>query len=171
MAILVQKAILKIKSNIFHNSTHIIGCLQVHFNVNYVHVDGAKNDFDPLRLYFYTILTIVTSQMAILVRRAILKNESNFFHNSLLITGCCQGKFYGHHIHVCITKCDFHPPRLYFYTILTVMTSQMTIFLLSAIKKMSQTFLTTAYTSQAVAKVIFMAITSMQVEPKIVFTP
>ena len=140
MAILVQKAILKIKSNIFHNSIHIIGCLQVYSNGNHVHVDGAKTDFDPLRLYFYTILTIVTSQMAILVQRAILKNESNFFHNSLRIPGCCQGKFYGHHIHVCITKCDFHPPRLYFYTILTVMTSQMTILLLRAIIKNESNF-------------------------------
>ena len=114
MAILVQRAMLKIKPNNFHNSIHIIECLQVPFYGNHVHVGGAKTDFDPPRLYFYTILTIMTSQMAISIQRAILKNESNFFHNSIHIPGCCHGEFYGHHVHVGRTKYDFHPPRLFF---------------------------------------------------------
>ena len=135
VSILVQRAMLKIKSNLCHNSIHITGCCQVQFYGLHVHVGGAKTDFDPLRLYFYTILTIVTSQMAILVQRAILKNESNFFHNSINITECFQMQCFGKHGHVGITKYDFHPPRLYFYTILTLMTSQMAILLLRTILK------------------------------------
>ena len=63
------------------------------------------------------------------------QNDPNFFHSSMNSTGCCQGELYGHHVHVGRTKYDFHPLRLYFYTILTVMTSQMTIFLWRAILK------------------------------------
>ena len=84
--------------------------------------------------------------MAILIERAILKNESNFFHNSMHITGCFQVQFYGKHAHVGITKYDFHPPRLYFYTILTLMTSQMAILLQRTILKNESIFFTTPYT-------------------------
>ena len=74
MVILVQRTMLKIESNFFHNSIHIIECFQVQFYGNHVNVGRTKNDFNPKKLYFYTILTLMTSQMAILIQRAILKN-------------------------------------------------------------------------------------------------
>ena len=52
-----------------------------------------------LKLYFYPIFTLMTSQMVILLRGAIIKNWSNFFHNSLYILGWCEEQFYGDHVH------------------------------------------------------------------------
>ena len=137
MAILLLRSFLKNESNFFHKSKHIIQCFQVHFCGNHAHVDIIKNNynFTPSRLYFYTILTLMTSQMAILLQSAILKRQSNFVYNSLHIKGGFQMQFYGNQAHVGRIKNDFTPLSLYFYTILTLMTSQMAILLSSAILK------------------------------------
>ena len=111
---------------LFHDSMYILGCCEEQFYSSHVHVGRTKYDFPPPRLYFYTILLIVTSQMVILIKN---------FHNSMYILGCCEEQFYGNHAHLARTKYDFPPPRLYFYTILTIMTSQMTILLKRAILK------------------------------------
>ena len=57
-------------------------------------------DCSHRQLYFYTILTLMTSQMAILLKWAILKNGPNFFHNPKYILGCCQEEFYGNKAYV-----------------------------------------------------------------------
>ena len=58
-------------------------------------------------IFIYTILTIMTSQMVILRKMAILKNCSKFFHNSIHIIGYWQVQFFGNHTHVSRTKNDF----------------------------------------------------------------
>ena len=75
-----------------------------------------KYDFPHPRLYFYTILTIMTSQMAILLKRAILKKLPNFFHNYMYILGCYEEQFYDNHAHLGRTKYDF-PLQDCIYTI------------------------------------------------------
>ena len=74
---------------------YILGCCEEQFYGDHVHAGRTKYDFPPQRLYFYTILTIMTSQMAILLKRVILKNEPNSFPNSMYILGCCEEQFYG----------------------------------------------------------------------------
>ena len=91
-----------------------LGCCEEQFYGNHTYLGRTKYDFPPHRLYFYTILTIMTSQIAILLKRAILKNLPNFFHNSMYILGCCKEQIYGNHAHLDRTKYDFPPPRLYF---------------------------------------------------------
>ena len=49
----------------------------------------------------------MTSQIAIFLKRAILKNWPNLFHNSMYILGCCEEPFYGDHAHAGRTKYDF----------------------------------------------------------------
>ena len=73
------------------------------------------NMFYPLIDCIFTLfLTIMTSQMAILLKRTILKNWPNFFHNSMYILVCFEEQFYGNHAYLGRTKYDFPPPRLYF---------------------------------------------------------
>ena len=107
MAILLKRSIRKNWSNFFHNSMYILGCCEEQFYGNHAHLGRTKYDFPPPRLYFYTILTIMTSQMVILLKRAILKNCSNLFHNSIHIIGCWLVQFFGNHTHVSRTKTDF----------------------------------------------------------------
>ena len=87
---------------------------QTFFTTPYTSQDAAKVNFmatmsmqvepkivfTPQGCDFYTILTLMTSQVAILVQRAMLKIKSNFFHNSIHIIGCFQVQFYGNHVHV-----------------------------------------------------------------------
>ena len=129
MAIFLKRAILKNWPNFFHNYMYILVCCEEQFYGDHAHAGRTKYDFPLPRLYFYTILTIMTSQMAILLERVILKNWLKFFHNSMCIWGCCEEQFYGDHTHAGWTKYDFPPHRLYFYPILTHMTSQMAILL------------------------------------------
>ena len=117
IAIFLKRTILKNWTNLFHNSMYILGCCQEQFYGDHVHAGRTKYDFPPQRLYFYTILTIMTSQMAILLERVILKNWLNFFHSSMYIWGCCEEQFYGDHARAGWTKYDFPPHRLYFYLI------------------------------------------------------
>ena len=107
MAILIQRAILKNKSNFSHNFINITGCFQVQIYGKHAHVGITKYDFHPLRLFFYTILTLMTSQMAILLQRTILKNESKLFHNSTHIIGCCQVQYDGNHVYLSSTTNNF----------------------------------------------------------------
>ena len=51
----------------------------------------------------------MTSQMAIFLKRAMLKNGLTFFHNSMYILGYCEEQLYDHHAHVSGTKNDFPP--------------------------------------------------------------
>ena len=127
MALFLKTAILKNLPNFFHNSMYLLGCFEEQFYVDHAHAGRTKYDFTPTRLYFYTIFTVMTSQMVIWLKRAIIKNLPNFFHNSMYILGCCEEQLYGNHAHLGRTKYDFPPPLLYFYTILTITTSQMFI--------------------------------------------
>ena len=135
MAILLKRGILQNLPNFFHNSMYLLRCCEEQFYGYNAHAGRTKYDFSPPILYFYSILTIMTSQMVILDKRAILKNWLNFFHSSMYILGCCEEQFYGNPGHLGRTKYDFLPARLYFYTILTIMTSQMAILHKSAILK------------------------------------
>ena len=134
----------KIDQTFFHNSMYILGVCEEKFYGDHAHAGRTKYDFPPPRLYFYTILTIMTSQMVILLNRAILKNWPNFFHNSMCILGCCEEQFYGNHDYLNRTKYDFPHPRLYFYSILTIMTSQMVTLLRRASSKIAQNFFHTS---------------------------
>ena len=95
----------------------------------------TKNCFRPPRLYFYTTLTLKPSQIVILVQSALLNIESNFFHKFICIIEFCPVQFYDNPGHVGRTKYDFPSPRLYFYTIFTIVTLQMAILLKRAILK------------------------------------
>ena len=135
IAIFLKRTILKKWTNLFHNSMNVLGCCEEQFYGDHVHAGRTKYDFLPPRLYFYTILSIMTSQMAILLERVILKNWINFFHSTMYIWGCCEEQFYGDHSHAGWTKYDFPPHRLSFYPISTHMTSQMAILPKRAILK------------------------------------
>ena len=114
MAILLKRSILKNWSNFFHNSMYILGCCEEQFYGDHAHAGWTKYDFPPHRLHFYPISTHMTSQMAILLKRAILKKWPNFFNNSMYILGACEEQFYGDHTHLGRTKIWFPPSKIVF---------------------------------------------------------
>ena len=52
-----------------------------------------KNDFPLQECTFYPSLTLMTSQMAILFKRPIFKNHSNFFYNTTYIQDAAKNNF------------------------------------------------------------------------------
>ena len=133
----------KIDLNFFHSSMYILGCCEEQFYGNHAHLGRTKYDFSPPRLYFYTILTIMTSQMVILLIRNIHKNCSNYFYNSIHIIGRWQVQCFGNHTHVSRTKNDFPLQDCIFTLFWPLWRHKWPFFSEGPSSKIGQTFFTT----------------------------
>ena len=133
-------------------------------------MQGEPNMISPLRdCIFYTILTIMTLQMAILLKQGHPQKLTKLFSQLHVYLRMLRGATLWQPRPCRQNQIWFPPQRLYFSTILTIMTSQMAILFKRAILKHYQTFFHNPCISWDAARSNFMATTPMPVEPNIIF--